>query len=118
MHWFLDKVEGVVIKVLDRWGLKGERDERGTGVWVGGRKIAQVGIGCSRWVTMHGFAVNVKRETEPFFREIVPCGIEEGVGKVTNLEEVLDREVEVEEVAEEVVKCFEDEFKVSIKISS
>ncbi|GMH68240.1 hypothetical protein TL16_g04883 [Triparma laevis f. inornata] len=64
LHWYLSKVEDVVIRSLRRWGLEGERDPRGTGVWVGGKKVAQVGIGCSQWITQHGFAINVTNETK------------------------------------------------------
>ena len=63
-----------MIKVLDIFGLKGERYPGLTGVWLEGRKVGAIGIKVSRWITMHGFALNVSPNLEGFQR-IVPCGI-------------------------------------------
>ena len=75
LHWFLRGIEEVIIQTLGEYGLHGERDEAGTGVWVGGKKVAAIGLAASRWVTMHGFAINVAPDLESFER-IVPCGIQ------------------------------------------
>ena len=103
-----------MIRTLSHFGLSGVRDPRGTGVWVSGFKVAQVGIGCSKWITQHGFAINVTEECMPYFREIVPCGIDESVGGVACLEELAGKKLSVEEVAEEVVLSFEEEFGVKV----
>lgn len=65
----------VVIRVLARYGLEGEREAEHTGVWVGGAKVAAIGLNASRWVTSHGFALNVNPDLRAF-EAIVPCGIE------------------------------------------
>ncbi|MGB3507713.1 MAG: lipoyl(octanoyl) transferase LipB [Microcoleaceae cyanobacterium] len=74
LHWYLRQLEEVLLKVLDVYGLKGERYPGLTGVWLDGRKIAAIGIKVSRWITMHGFALNVCPDLAGFDR-IVPCGI-------------------------------------------
>jgi lipoyl(octanoyl) transferase len=74
LHWYLRQLEQVIIHVLEQYNLSGTRIAGLTGVWVDGRKIAQVGIKVSRWVTMHGFALNVNLDLAGFDR-IVPCGI-------------------------------------------
>lgn len=65
----------VVIRVLGRYGLEGERETEHTGVWVGGAKVAAIGLNASRWVTSHGFALNVNPDLSAF-EAIVPCGIQ------------------------------------------
>ena len=74
LHWYLRQLEEVLIQVLETYGLKGERVAGMTGVWVEGRKVAAIGIKVSRWITMHGFALNVCPQLQGFER-IVPCGI-------------------------------------------
>jgi lipoyl(octanoyl) transferase len=74
LHWYLRQLEEVIIRVLAVYGLQGERIPAFTGVWLQGRKVAAIGIKVSRWITMHGFALNVCPEMTGFER-IVPCGI-------------------------------------------
>lgn len=74
LHWYLRQLEAVMIHVLANYGLVGERISGMTGVWVADRKLAAIGIKCSRWITMHGFALNVCPDLRGFER-IVPCGI-------------------------------------------
>lgn len=74
LHWYLRQLEEVLIQVVAEYGLKGERIPGLTGVWVEGRKIAAIGIKVSRWITMHGFALNVCPDLSGF-EAIVPCGI-------------------------------------------
>ncbi len=74
LHFFLRWVEEGLITLLDGWGLKASRREGLTGVWVGDRKIASIGIGVRRWITMHGFALNILPDLTPF-TAITPCGI-------------------------------------------
>lgn len=75
LHWYLRQLEEVVIRTLANLGLAGERIAGLTGVWVDGYKVAAMGIKVSRWITMHGFALNVWPDPEGFAR-IVPCGLE------------------------------------------
>ncbi|MCJ2542609.1 lipoyl(octanoyl) transferase LipB [Thermostichus vulcanus] len=74
LHWYLRQLEQVLIECLAYFGLKGERIPGLTGVWVEGSKLAAIGIKVSRWVTYHGFALNVCPDLRAFER-IVPCGI-------------------------------------------
>jgi lipoyl(octanoyl) transferase len=110
LGWYLRSLEEVIIQVLAEYGLKGERSAGETGVWLDpqdpfvARKICAMGIKCSRWITMHGFALNVNTDLS-HFEFIVPCGIE---GKtVTSLEKELGRKVDYEEVKQKIKKHFE-----------
>lgn len=75
LHWYLRELEGALIDALATLGLAADRRAGYTGVWIGPRKIASIGIHVKQWVTMHGFALNVTTDLAPFAR-IVPCGIE------------------------------------------
>jgi lipoyl(octanoyl) transferase len=74
LHWYLRQLEEVLIQLLAVYGLKGDRVPGMTGVWLEGYKVAAMGIKVSRWITMHGFALNVCPDMTGFER-IVPCGI-------------------------------------------
>ncbi len=74
LHWYLRQLEAVILLTLSALGLKGERIPGLTGVWLEGAKVAALGIKVSRWVTMHGFALNVCPDLTGF-EKIVPCGI-------------------------------------------
>ena len=89
LHWFLRSIEQVIIDTLKDYKLTGERDDAGTGVWVDKSKVAAIGLSASKWVSMHGFSINVNPDLESFER-IVPCGIE---GRnVTSLDRLLNRD--------------------------
>ncbi len=75
LHRWLRALEDVMIDTVRTVGLVGERDDRNTGVWVGGRKVGSIGIACRRWVTWHGLALNVNPDLG-WFRRINPCGLE------------------------------------------
>jgi len=114
IHKYLRLLEEVIVKTLAEYGLKGTRSEGETGVWLDvgtpfARKICAMGIRSSRWVTMHGFALNVNTNLG-YFDNIIPCGIK---GKaVTSLELELNRKVDLEEVKEKILKHFINEFEV------
>jgi lipoyl(octanoyl) transferase len=74
LHWYLRQLEEVLIQTLAHFDVQGSRLPGLTGVWVGDRKLAAIGIKVSRWITMHGFALNVCPDLRGF-RHIVPCGI-------------------------------------------
>jgi lipoyl(octanoyl) transferase len=74
LHWYLRSLEQVLIDLLAIYGLQGDRIPGLTGVWVEGHKVAAIGVSASRWITMHGFALNVCPDLAGF-RRIVPCGI-------------------------------------------
>jgi lipoyl(octanoyl) transferase len=117
LGWYLRSLEEVIIQVLAEYGLKGERSAGETGVWLDpqdpfvARKICAMGIKCSRWITMHGFALNVNTDLS-HFEFIVPCGIE---GKtVTSLEKELGRQVDYEEVKQKIKFHFESIFNCEL----
>ena len=103
LHRYLRGLEEVIIRTLAGYGIVGERWEGKTGVWVGGEKAAAIGVKVSRWVTSHGFALNVDVELG-WFRHIVACGISDR--GVTSMERLLGRQVPLEEVAAAVARHF------------
>lgn len=84
LHWFLREIESCIIETIAEFGLSGGRVEQATGVWIGGeRKVCAIGIHCSRWVTSHGFALNVCNDMSEF-ELIIPCGIvDKGVTSIS-----------------------------------
>ena len=110
-HAYLRKVEQLLIEVLGDFGLPAFRHPPHTGVWVehegAKRKIAAIGVRFSKWVSSHGFALNVDCDLSDF-GVIVPCGISEY--GVTSMRQVLGREVGLDEVADRVVARFGDVF--------
>jgi lipoyl(octanoyl) transferase len=107
-HGYLRRLEGVLIRALADYGLKGWHHPEYTGVWVGGRKIAAIGVKFSSgWITSHGFALNVSTDLS-WFDRITPCGIR-GYD-VTSLERELDREVSMAEVERKVLERFRESF--------
>lgn len=115
LGWYLRSLEEVIITTLAEYGLRGERSPGETGVWLDPdskgkeRKICAMGIKCSRWITMHGFAFNVNTDLS-YFDFIVPCGIQNK--QVTSLQKELGREVSFEEVKQKVKRNFEKVFGV------
>ncbi len=111
LHRYLRDLESVIIDVLGRFGISGSRIEGYTGVWVGNDKVCAIGIRSSKWVTMHGFALNVSTDLA-YFDRIIPCGIfEKGV---TSMQELLGRTVTIEEVVPELLREFAGVFHVDI----
>ncbi|MDD2763591.1 MAG: lipoyl(octanoyl) transferase LipB [Opitutaceae bacterium] len=95
LHAYLRFLEQVVINALGSLGLAAGRRPGKTGIWLGPRKIAAIGVAVKRWVTFHGFALNVNNDLAPF-AGIVPCGITDGT--VTSLRQELGREFDLGEV--------------------
>jgi lipoyl(octanoyl) transferase len=117
LGWYLRNLEQVIIDTIAEYGLIGERSAGETGVWLQpkdpfmARKICAMGIKCSRWITMHGFALNVNPDLS-HFEYIVPCGIQ---GKtVTSLEKELGYKVNYEEVKEKIKKHFQLIFEADL----
>ncbi|MGA9365671.1 MAG: lipoyl(octanoyl) transferase LipB [Bacteroidota bacterium] len=110
VHRYLRDLEEAIIISLGEYGIVGERDQQYTGVWVGGNKLAAIGVKVSRWITMHGVAINVNTDLRHFGR-IVPCGIS-GRG-VTSVERVLSRRVELNEFNQRFVESFARVFECS-----
>lgn len=107
LHRYLRDLEGALIEVLAGFGIQAGRRDGLTGVWVGQRKIASIGVGVRHWISMHGFALNVCGDLSPF-NEITPCGI---VGvEMTNVERECGRPVDVRSVAACVEPVFRERF--------
>jgi len=103
LHKYLRSLEQSLIDVLSDYGIAATRREGLTGVWVGPRKIASLGIGVRSWITMHGFALNVCGDLSAF-DHITPCGIA-GV-QMTSIERESGAAVTVPEVADRVGRAF------------
>ena len=117
LHRYLRDLEEVIVRTLAVYGLQGERVPGRTGVWVGDRKIAALGIKVSRWVSLHGWALNITTDLAPFRRDIVPCGISDR--DVTSLAELLPgavpRRADVERA---LLPLFAEVFQVDLDFSS
>jgi lipoyl(octanoyl) transferase len=109
LHWYLRQLEEVIIQTLAIYGLQGRRISGLTGVWVNNTKVAAIGIKVSRWITFHGFALNVCPDLTGFER-IVPCGItDKKVGKLSDF----IPDLTVESVRQTIVSVFAKVFDVN-----
>lgn len=113
IHRYLRTLEEVIILTLKDYGMKGDRYPGFTGVWLDpedpfrARKICAMGVRASRWVTMHGFALNVNTDLS-YFGNIVPCGIDDK--GVTSLEKELGRPLDIAEVKEKIITHMAEQF--------
>lgn len=107
VHRYVRDLEEVLIRVAADYGIEAERVAGLTGVWVGQRKLAAIGVRIARWVTSHGFALNVTTDLD-YFNLIIPCGVADR--GVTSLTALLGREVDWLEVEERVARHFGDVF--------
>jgi lipoyl(octanoyl) transferase len=114
---YLRSLEEVIIVTLDQFGIQSGRSAGETGVWIEpdvparARKICAMGVRCSRWITMHGFALNVNTDLS-YFNHIIPCGI--GHKQVSSIEKELGRKIDMAEVKEKVKRNFELVFDAQI----
>jgi lipoyl(octanoyl) transferase len=119
---YLRLIEETIILTLADYGIVAGRSKGETGVWLDAdkpsraRKICAIGIRCSRWVTMHGFAFNINTNLD-YFNYIIPCGIEQK--QVTSLKRELGKEVSIDEVKNKILKHFSALFHINfIKTSN
>lgn len=105
---YVRDLEEVLIRTLADFGIRGERVEKLTGVWVGDEKVAAIGVRIARWVTSHGFALNVCNSLA-HYDHIVPCGISDR--GVTTMSRLAGREIGVDEAAGRVAAHFADVFE-------
>ena len=114
---YLRNLEEVIIRTIAEYGVIGGRSKGQTGVWIDNeiagkeRKICALGIRCSRWITMHGFALNVNTDLS-YFTHIIPCGIANK--KVTSLENELGRKVDLSALKDKLIHHFREVFDVDI----
>jgi lipoyl(octanoyl) transferase len=115
---YLRELEEVIILTVAEYGIKGDRSKGETGVWIDPgkpgkeRKICAMGVRCSRWITMHGFALNVNTDLS-YFDNIIPCGIFNK--QVTSIEKELDARVDSNEVKEKLCRNFEQVFNARLE---
>ncbi len=105
---YVDRLEEVVIRTIAEYGIRGERLAGATGVWLEpglpeARKICAIGVKCSRYITMHGFALNVNTDLT-YFNYIHPCGFTDK--GVTSIQREMGREADMKEVKEKIQKQF------------
>lgn len=117
IHKYLRFLEEMVIRTLAEFGIQAGRLVGATGVWLDAgnpskaRKICAMGVRCSRWVTMHGFAFNVNTDLS-FFDHIIPCGIQDKA--VTSLQRELGKEISMDIIKQSLLRHFSDLFQVEI----
>jgi lipoyl(octanoyl) transferase len=115
---YLRDLEEVIILTLAEYGIASGRSKGETGVWIDAgskgreRKICAMGVRCSRWITMHGFALNVNTDLG-YFNHIIPCGIQDK--KMTSIQEELGRTIDFSEVKEKLKRNFEKVFDIVIR---
>ena len=103
ISWYMRILEQIIIDTVSEFGIEAKRIEGLTGVWVGDEKIAALGVRIRRWVTMHGFAMNVNTNLA-FYDGIIPCGIfDHGV---TSMENLIGYSINMEDVKKELIRYF------------
>jgi lipoate-protein ligase B len=115
VHAFVRGLEDVLIEATRAFGIESVRIEGHTGVWVGGKKLASIGVAVSNWVTYHGFALNVNTDLA-YFQLIKPCGLDPD--KMTSMQKVLGRDVEFAQVKREVVSHFLLGFELPVQAAA
>lgn len=101
IHAYLKKLEEAIIRVLEEFGINGQKKTGLTGVWVGSEKIASLGIAVKNWISYHGFSLNIQSDDLMNFTFIRPCGMDIAM---TSMESVLKRKISTEEVKESITR--------------
>jgi lipoyl(octanoyl) transferase len=104
---YLRQLESILIAAVSKFSIEAERKENHTGVWVGEKKLASIGVAIANWVTYHGFALNVNTDLK-YFQLIKPCGLDPNT--ITSMKEVLGRDLEFQDVKREVLRSFGETF--------
>ena len=112
IHKYLRNLEEVIIRSLKVYEIDGQRIENHTGVWVGEKKIASIGIGIKGWVTFHGFSLNINSDLS-YFSLIRPCGFESRM--VTSMSEILGSPVEPKDFHHQLIKQFAEVFNLQME---
>ncbi len=120
VHKYVRFLEEIIIRTLKEYDIKGERIDGFTGVWLAGsdylpqRKICAIGVHLSRWVTMHGFALNVNTNLK-YFNDIIPCGIADDNKAVTSMKAEIGKEIDMEDVKKKLKHHFAEVFQFKFK---
>jgi lipoate-protein ligase B len=109
ISWYMHALEEVIIRSLDKFGISADRKDGLTGVWVEDEKIAALGVRISRWVTMHGFALNVNTDLT-YYDSIIPCGIFDY--GITSLEHILGEKQNISKIKSILSAVFLDVFQL------
>ncbi len=112
VHWYIRQLEEAIIRTIAEYGIEGTRDPEYTGVWVNEEKIAAIGVKVSRWVTMHGFALNVTTDLS-YFGRIIPCGIFHKA--VCSIQSLTTHSPTLREVWQVFVNKFEQVFQCTVR---
>jgi len=107
LHDFMRKLEQVTIDLLGDFGIVADRFSGRTGVWVGEKKIASIGIGVTKWISFHGMALNVNTDLD-LFSMIKPCGLEV---LMTSISEIQNQKIDMSKVKESLIKYFNQQFQ-------
>ena len=108
--WYMRELEQLIIDVLKEYDINGERKKGLTGVWVKGKKIAALGVRISKWVTMHGFSLNINPDLK-YYQGIIPCGIKDY--GVTSMADLLGNDVpDMSEIKDTLVQHFIAKFSI------
>ena len=109
---FVYKMEDAIIKTLSDFNIAGEKQDKMIGVWAEGKKICSIGIAVKKWVSFHGFALNVNTDLE-HFNFIIPCGLKNVT--MTSMQAITGKELAFDEVKKSIVKSFSQVFKTAAK---
>jgi lipoate-protein ligase B len=115
VHRYMRNLEDLILRIMNSYGIRGTRRDRFTGVWTDSGKIAAMGVHISRWITRHGFALNVNTDVAGFDL-IIPCGIS-GAG-IASMASILNRALYMEEVASRLIPSFGAVFNRSMTLIS
>lgn len=110
LHWYLRQLEEVIIKAIETYGIEAGRKPKYTGVWIGNRKIAAIGVHVRKWITMHGFAFNITVNKD-HFNLINPCGITEF--GIASLDDYI-KEIDYPEVLRIIKEKLEEVFDIKL----
>lgn len=105
---FVNNIENAIIMMLKEYDINGEKNDKNPGVWINNEKICSIGIAVKRSVSFHGFALNVNTDLK-YFDYIFPCGLQK---KVTSMEKIINKKINMQEVKDKLKKCFEITFSL------
>jgi lipoate-protein ligase B len=111
IHTYLRKIEETIILAIAKFGINAERHQGKTGVWIRQKKIASIGAAIRKWITFHGFALNVNTDLS-YFGLIEPCGMPSST--MTSMQAILDHEVDLSLVKKEIRRNFESVFELQL----
>jgi lipoyl(octanoyl) transferase len=120
IHWYVRALEEVVVRAINsvllddgQLGLVAHREENITGVWIGDCKVAAIGVKCKKWITQHGFAINITPESLQYIENIVPCGLlDRKVGYVNQF--LRQRPITVSQMTQHVIQALDDVFQIQL----